>query len=128
MAAAVGSRPPRTQDHKQWMCIYPAYLDKTKTVAEGRRVPKQMCVNDPSPRAIAKVCESLNLPHELEVCCNCCCCGCSCMMVVQYSVLCVFVLFVAIPQIGNVGILCFSTHYVTVWFCYILRTYSTFCR
>jgi hypothetical protein len=26
--------------HYRWMCIYPAYINSKKTLAEGRRIPK----------------------------------------------------------------------------------------
>jgi len=39
-------------DHERWVHIYPIYLNKNKTVAEGRRVPKEIAVEDPIAREI----------------------------------------------------------------------------
>lgn len=33
---------------KKWASIYPAYFDKTKSISEGRRLPKNLCVDKPS--------------------------------------------------------------------------------
>lgn len=32
--------------------IYPAYFDKAKTVAQGRRIPLENCVSDPKPNEV----------------------------------------------------------------------------
>ncbi|OQR73207.1 signal recognition particle 19 kDa protein-like [Tropilaelaps mercedesae] len=39
-------------DHERWIHIYPIYLNKNKTVAEGRRVSKKIAVEDPIAREI----------------------------------------------------------------------------
>jgi len=43
------------------MCIYPAYLNKRKTVAEGRRIPKEKCCDNPLNSEIRAVCDALGL-------------------------------------------------------------------
>ena len=35
-------------DIKTWRCIYPCYFDKNKTIAEGRRLPKENCIENPN--------------------------------------------------------------------------------
>lgn len=37
-----------TEDTKKWVVIYPAYLDGSKTVAEGRCVPRDLAVQKPT--------------------------------------------------------------------------------
>lgn len=33
---------------ERWVCIYPAYLNSNKTRQEGRLLPKDKCVSNPS--------------------------------------------------------------------------------
>lgn len=35
-------------DPERFICIYPAYLNKAKSVSEGRRVPKEKAVENPN--------------------------------------------------------------------------------
>lgn len=49
--------------------IYPLYLDKKKSVHEGRKVSQSVAVEEPTAQEIQEVCEELNLKAELEVCC-----------------------------------------------------------
>ncbi|XP_003742609.1 signal recognition particle 19 kDa protein [Galendromus occidentalis] len=39
-------------EHERWIHVFPIYLNKNKTVAEGRRVPKEVAVEDPITREI----------------------------------------------------------------------------
>lgn len=32
----------------RWICIYPAYINSKKTLAQGRRIPKDKCVENPT--------------------------------------------------------------------------------
>merc|ERR1712002_173611 len=50
MAAAVSARPmpKRPEEIEKWICLYPAYINKDKTRAEGRRIPKEKAVNGPT--------------------------------------------------------------------------------
>ena len=51
---------------KKWRCVYPAYLDKSKTVPEGRRVRKDLCCDAPTGLEIYDSVRHLGLPavHE----------------------------------------------------------------
>ena len=40
---------------ERWICIYPAYLNVSKTRAEGRIIPKSKAVENPSWREICDV-------------------------------------------------------------------------
>ena len=41
------------EEVKSWVTIYPAYLDATKTVAQGRKVQKELAVPKPTLAEIA---------------------------------------------------------------------------
>jgi len=47
-------------------CIYPAYLDSTKTIPGGRRLPKAACVANPNITDIAEACKTLGIPCLVE--------------------------------------------------------------
>ncbi|XP_072173609.1 signal recognition particle 19 kDa protein-like [Diadema setosum] len=54
------------EDKNRWICIYPAYINSKKTVAEGRRIPKDRGVENPTITEIRDVCNSLGLPVAVE--------------------------------------------------------------
>ena len=43
------------------ICIYPAYINKKKTIAEGRRISKSHCCDNPTANEIRDVCTGLGL-------------------------------------------------------------------
>jgi len=43
------------------ICIYPAYINKKKTLAEGRRISKSHCCENPTSNEIRDVCLGLGL-------------------------------------------------------------------
>ena len=51
---------------KDWICVYPNYLDQTKTVPEGRRVPKEHAIPIPNIRELGEACLSLGLKYAVE--------------------------------------------------------------
>jgi signal recognition particle subunit SEC65 len=51
---------------KQWICLYPVYLNAEKSAHDGRRVPKEMAYPDPYPRAIVEAVRQLQLPVFVE--------------------------------------------------------------
>ncbi|XP_065076833.1 signal recognition particle 19 kDa protein [Ochlerotatus camptorhynchus] len=53
-------------DRERWVCIYPAYINKKKTRQEGRRIPKDLCVENPSYQEIRDVLHVLNLNVIVE--------------------------------------------------------------
>ncbi|XP_076438856.1 signal recognition particle 19 kDa protein-like [Babylonia areolata] len=62
-------------DRERWICIYPAYINSRKTVKEGRRIPKEKAVDNPSYTEIRDVCaaagmvlgvENKTYPRELD--------------------------------------------------------------
>ncbi|RZC33894.1 SRP19 domain containing protein [Asbolus verrucosus] len=42
-------------DPERWVCIYPAYINSKKTLAQGRRVPKEKCVENPTHQEMRDV-------------------------------------------------------------------------
>ncbi|KAF9135580.1 signal recognition particle subunit [Mortierella sp. 14UC] len=52
---------------KNWMCLYPCYIDGTKTVAEGRRIAKsKACVKQPWAKDIVEALKELMLSQAFE--------------------------------------------------------------
>jgi len=39
---------------KKWQCVYPVYFDKTRTRDEGRRIAKELAVENPLAREMAE--------------------------------------------------------------------------
>lgn len=39
----------------RWICIYPAYINSKKTIAEGRRIPKDKAVENPTHQEIRDI-------------------------------------------------------------------------
>lgn len=48
-----------TQDNKNFNIIYPAYINKSRTIAKGRRIPLQFAVTDPKPNELVDALFSL---------------------------------------------------------------------
>ncbi|EFC43730.1 predicted protein, partial [Naegleria gruberi] len=46
--------------------IYPVYIDKNKTLSQGRKIAKEKCVENPKATEIADICQHLKIPYELE--------------------------------------------------------------
>ncbi|XP_053687679.1 signal recognition particle 19 kDa protein [Sabethes cyaneus] len=53
-------------DRERWICIYPAYVNRKKTRQEGRRIPKDNCVENPSIQEIRDVLQVLGLSVIVE--------------------------------------------------------------
>ncbi|XP_009860548.2 signal recognition particle 19 kDa protein-like [Ciona intestinalis] len=60
MAATVASSSER------FLCIYPAYLNSKKTLAEGRRIPKKSGCENPTFGEIKDVCVAAGLKPLVE--------------------------------------------------------------
>nr|BAN20859.1 conserved hypothetical protein [Riptortus pedestris] len=62
-----GWSPDKTHsDRERWICIYPAYLNSKKTLAEGRRVPKEKGVENPTYQEIRDVLSAAGLKVGVE--------------------------------------------------------------
>ncbi|KAF8930999.1 signal recognition particle subunit [Haplosporangium bisporale] len=55
------------EQFKSWMQVYPCYIDGTKTVAEGRRIPKELaCKKQPWAKDIVEALKELQLSQAFE--------------------------------------------------------------
>lgn len=57
--AAAAPQQVTPQTVKRWKVVYPVYLNKTKTCAEGRRVTVELAIENPTPLQIAAACVQL---------------------------------------------------------------------
>jgi len=46
--------PPTTDEVKEWKTFYSLYFNSDKSVKEGRRLPKHLCVKNPRPDEISE--------------------------------------------------------------------------
>ncbi|KAG8456308.1 hypothetical protein GDO86_002190 [Hymenochirus boettgeri] len=53
-------------DPSRFICIYPAYINSKKTIAEGRRIPIEKAVQNPTCSEIADVCRAHKLTAVVE--------------------------------------------------------------
>ncbi|KFM64168.1 hypothetical protein X975_17660, partial [Stegodyphus mimosarum] len=53
-------------DRERWICIYPAYINSKKTYAEGRRIRKDKCVENPTCQEIRDVLDAASLQIGVE--------------------------------------------------------------
>lgn len=71
MAAAAAVRTNWTPDKKhsdmeRWVCVYPAYINSKKSRQEGRRLPKDQCIENPTYLEIRDVLSVTNLRCAVE--------------------------------------------------------------
>nr|CAD7393194.1 unnamed protein product [Timema cristinae] len=50
----------------RWICIYPAYINSKKTLAEGRRISKEKAVENPTHQEIRDVLSAAGLKIGVE--------------------------------------------------------------
>eukprot|EP00941_MAST-03F_sp_MAST-3F-sp1_P001715 g1715.t1 len=48
-----------------WVCVYPVYINKDRTLAKGRKVSKEYACSNPTAGQIAEVADKLNLPAKI---------------------------------------------------------------
>lgn len=53
-------------DDFRFICIYPAYIDVKKTVQEGRKMPKDVCIENPTYQEIKDVLTAANMNLIIE--------------------------------------------------------------
>jgi len=51
---------------ERWICIYPAYLNSTKSLKDGRRIPKEKAVDTPTYEEIKMVLDEAKFEYILE--------------------------------------------------------------
>ena len=54
-------------DVTKWRSIYPCYFDKNKTIQEGRRLPKENCIEDPNIHVIGMALNLLKVRHVQQI-------------------------------------------------------------
>jgi signal recognition particle subunit SRP19 len=52
---------------KRWVCLYPVYFDASRTRAEGRRVGKELAVQNPLARTMADAAAHVGLRVFIDV-------------------------------------------------------------
>lgn len=60
------STAPDAEKYKRWQCLYPVYFDSGRTRAEGRRVGKELAVENPLARGIVDAAQLLGLSVVFE--------------------------------------------------------------
>ena len=50
-------------DVQKWKSIYPIYFDKNKSIAEGRRLPKENCIEEPNIHVLAMALNLIKVRH-----------------------------------------------------------------
>jgi len=59
--------PDKTHsDFERWVCIYPAYINSKKTIAQGRRIPKEKAIENPTHQEIRDVLVAAGLKVGVE--------------------------------------------------------------
>jgi signal recognition particle subunit SRP19 len=54
------------QAEDKWICLYPLYIDISKSLSEGRKVPKAFACENPYASGIVKVIQDIPLPCGIE--------------------------------------------------------------
>lgn len=52
--------------YKTYPCIWPTYIDSNKSTKEGRRIQKDMAVDNPSVEDVSEVLESIGVRHAVQ--------------------------------------------------------------
>jgi len=53
-------------ERERWICLYPVYINSAKTLAEGRRIPKEKGIENPTPQELRDVLATANLNIGVE--------------------------------------------------------------
>lgn len=64
--ATVWSPNKSFSDRERWICIYPAYINSKKTIKEGRRIPKDKAVENPTYQEIRDVLAAAGMKVGVE--------------------------------------------------------------
>jgi len=62
----VFTQDKKHSDKERWICIYPSYINSKKTLAQGRRIPKEKAVADPNYEEIRDVLAEAGLQVGVE--------------------------------------------------------------
>ncbi|XP_055332998.1 signal recognition particle 19 kDa protein-like [Paramacrobiotus metropolitanus] len=64
--AGSGPNSPSVLALKKWRSIYPVYINSRKTTAEGRRIRKDKCVDNPTCQEIKDILDNIGLRNMIE--------------------------------------------------------------
>ncbi|XP_013387940.1 signal recognition particle 19 kDa protein-like [Lingula anatina] len=54
------------EGYNGWICVYPAYINSRKSVLEGRKIPKDKAVDNPTYSEIRDICASAGMTVGVE--------------------------------------------------------------
>ncbi|KAI8638278.1 signal recognition particle, SRP19 subunit [Parasitella parasitica] len=60
------AREMRPEEYKDWLCVYPCYIDADKSVQEGRKIAKEKSVKNPHAYHMAIACQKLGFSVVYE--------------------------------------------------------------
>jgi signal recognition particle subunit SRP19 len=60
------SETKKHSEKARWICIYPAYLNSKKSIAEGRKIPDKLAVENPTCNEIKDVLVAAGFNVEFE--------------------------------------------------------------
>ena len=66
-AASSQPRKPDPEQTKSWQCLYPVYLDASRSRDEGRRVSKKLAVLNPLAREVLDAVCELGFKFDFEI-------------------------------------------------------------
>jgi hypothetical protein len=65
--------PPTKEEVKEWKTFYLLYFNSEKSIKEGRRLPKSLCVKNPRPDEVSEALGKLGFrsicDHVSFLCC-----------------------------------------------------------
>ena len=61
-----GAESVTEEAYKLWQCIYPNYIDKSKSVKQGRRISVCKAVDRPTLGEIVEALQVLGIPYVIE--------------------------------------------------------------
>ncbi|CEL94010.1 unnamed protein product [Vitrella brassicaformis CCMP3155] len=67
MPAMMAQMSADEPDVSRWNIIYPNYIDKKKTLPEGRRIPLANAVETPKLQEMVEICKHLGVEHKPEL-------------------------------------------------------------
>lgn len=65
-SAAAADGAAAAPDISRWVIVYPCYINSKLSIAEGRKLPKAQCCEDPLPAAMAQVAAKLGFQAAIE--------------------------------------------------------------
>ena len=64
--AGCGAESATEEQYSRWKCIYPNYIDASKSPKEGRKISLKQAVNRPIIGEMIEICQMFNIPYVVE--------------------------------------------------------------